>query len=459
MIVRVLVYSVLLAGSLCGDLLFGQGPLAITGTVVTSGGVVENGTILVKDGKIAEVGANVTIPKDVPVLKVDGVVFPGLIDLHNHLVWNVLPRWRLPAPVGTRYDWQAMPEYAKRLTIPEGALISKGFGCDMERYAEVKALLGGATTVTGSFGPTDADPMRNECVKGLARNLDVFSGLYSDKLNAEPVRYEVFPFEISWQQAQAIREGLGSRQLKAVIFHVGEGKDASASREFRMLRARGFMRPGVIVIHGVSLREPEFREMAANGVGWVWSPRSNIELYAQTADVAAATAAHVTMALAPDWSPTGSSGILDELRYAWAWDGKHKRRLLSESDFFQMVTINPAILAGVSDKIGSIASGMMADLIVLPRGKGDPLQALVNAEPASAELVFVGGKPLLGRPDYMKQLLPDKQLESVRVCGREIAFNILEDTQGQSFAAIEERLKTAMQALGTSLAGLSECEQ
>lgn len=458
---RWLVCLLLLIEFCTGSLLAAQDSFAISGTIVTSRGVLDNATMIVVNGKIQDIRANRSAPDGMISVKVDGIVFPGLIDLHNHLVWNVFPRWKLPEPVTTRYEWQAVPEYTARLSGPEGAMIDKGAGCDMERYAEVKALLGGATAVVGSFGPTDSDPNRNDCVRGLARNLDAFSGLYSKNINAEPLRYEVFPFEITWQQAQAIRDKLGSRDLKSVIFHVGEGKDASAKREFRMLRARGFLRPGVIIIHGVALGEPEFREMAANGVGFVWSPRSNFELYGKTADVESAQASQVTMSLAPDWSPTGSSGVLDELRFAYKWNLKRPGLQFSNAEFLQMVTINPAKLAGVSDKVGGLAAGMMADFIVLPRkGKGvDSLLSLVDSEPASVQLVVVGGRPLLGSPEYMGQLRPGKHLELLTICKQQKALDILEDTNGNSFGDIEKRLERALQSLGTSLAPLSECEK
>jgi cytosine/adenosine deaminase-related metal-dependent hydrolase len=77
---------------------------------------------------------------------------------------------------------------------------------------------------------------------------------------------------------------------------------------------------GSSIIHGVALRKPDFEKMAAAGVGLIWSPRSNIELYGETADVATAKAVKVkedqriTIALAPDWSPSGSDGVLQELK-------------------------------------------------------------------------------------------------------------------------------------------------
>jgi 5-methylthioadenosine/S-adenosylhomocysteine deaminase len=198
--------------------------------------------------------------------------------------------------------------------------------------------------------------------------------------------------------------------------------------------------------------------MAVNGVGFVWSPRSNFELYGKTADVESAKAAQVTMALAPDWSPTGSSGLLDELRYAYRWNADHSQPIFSNLEFFQMLTVNPARLAAVSDRLGSLAPEMAADLIVLPRKGDDPLQALVRSDPASIKLVVVAGHALLGAPDYMRQLHPGKELEMVTVCNQQKALDIREDTGGDSFAVIEGRLKNALQSLGTSLAALSECK-
>jgi cytosine/adenosine deaminase-related metal-dependent hydrolase len=453
---RFLAHLATLLLSICLAPLEAQRTYAISGTLVTPRGVIENGKMVVVNDRIQDIGSDPVLPKDAVIIQVDGIVFPGLIDLHNHLTWNVLPRWRLPSPVANRYEWQAMPEYAASLSRPQGALIAKGAGCDMERYAEIKALLGGATSVVGSYGPTPAAPHRNDCVKGLARNLDVFSGLYSDQVNAEPLRNEVFPFEISWEQAKAIRDGLGSRDLKAVIFHVGEGKDASAAREFRMLKARGFLRPGVSIIHGVALREADFRELAANGVGFIWSPKSNFELYATTANIESAKAANVTIALAPDWSPSGSSGLLDELNVAMTWNREHGQ-VFSDLEMLQMVTTNPARLAGLSDRIGALAPGMMADFIVLPKVGSSPLSSLLDSKPASIKLVVVGGTPLLGTPDYLQKFQDAKNIDTVTVCGQQKALNIRQDTGGDSWMTIEARLTSALTSLGTSLAELSEC--
>src|ERR1700744_6283352 len=53
-------------------------------TILTvSHGTIEHGSILIKDGKIAEVGESVKAPKDAQVIDANGqFVMPGIIDCH-----------------------------------------------------------------------------------------------------------------------------------------------------------------------------------------------------------------------------------------------------------------------------------------------------------------------------------------------------------------------------------------
>jgi imidazolonepropionase-like amidohydrolase len=56
-------------------------------TILTvSHGTIEHGSILIKDGKIAEVGQSVKAPKDAQVIDAAGqYVMPGIIDCHSHI--------------------------------------------------------------------------------------------------------------------------------------------------------------------------------------------------------------------------------------------------------------------------------------------------------------------------------------------------------------------------------------
>ena len=63
-------------------------PVAITGgtiLTVSAKGTIENGTVLVRDGKIAAVGTDVAVPADAVVIDAKGrYVMPGIIDSHSH---------------------------------------------------------------------------------------------------------------------------------------------------------------------------------------------------------------------------------------------------------------------------------------------------------------------------------------------------------------------------------------
>jgi len=56
-------------------------------TILTvSHGTIEHGSILIRDGKIAEVGASINAPKDAQVIDATGqFVMPGIIDCHSHI--------------------------------------------------------------------------------------------------------------------------------------------------------------------------------------------------------------------------------------------------------------------------------------------------------------------------------------------------------------------------------------
>ena len=114
-------------------------------------GIVENGTVLIQQGKIVAAGTKVKMPANATTIDTHGIIAPGLIDLHNHLTYNVFPRWRPMEEFGNRYDWQQKPIYNTLLESPHAGMVADGLECEMERYAEVKALSEGETSVVGSL--------------------------------------------------------------------------------------------------------------------------------------------------------------------------------------------------------------------------------------------------------------------------------------------------------------------
>jgi len=427
-------------------------PIAITGTLVTPQEIVPNGTVLIQNGKILAAGAQVQVPQGARVVHTDGVIAPGLVDLHNHLTWNVFLRWKPNEEFGNRYDWEQKPVYNVLMDIPHSELVSEGLECAMERYAEVKAISEGETSVVGG--------MYSACDQGLARNLDYDAELGS---GLGEIIYNVFPLTMSeYDVAQAVA-ALSAKPRGSLLIHIAEGSphDASAAREFSELEGRGLLKPGVSLIHGVALTPQNFASMAKAGVGLIWSPRSNIELYGDTGNVAAAKAAQVLMALAPDWSPTGSDGLLSELNYASVWNQTQPTAPFTERDLVMMATSNAASLVALQDYIGSLAAGHAADLIVIQdTGKAhskDAYWSLTHATPEDVELAMIGGVATYGDPQLMRQV-SNSPVETLKVCGVEKSISFASEKQQQGgFAETESTLDQALREVGRKLAPLSEC--
>ena len=114
--------------------------------------------------------------------------------------------------------------------------------------------------------------------------------------------------------------------------------------------------PQTAITHGVAFTPSDFALMAQAGMKLVWSPQSNVSLYGQTADLPSALDAGVTVAFGPDWSMGGSQNLLDELRFADAWDNAHWSDRLSAQDLVTMATTHGAQALAVDDKLGSIES-------------------------------------------------------------------------------------------------------
>src|SRR5690349_19869939 len=82
----------------------------------------------------------------------NGIIFPGLIELHNHLSYNILQLWSVPEKFSDRGQWQRHPKYVQ---LVNGPMMQLSLSKDprvlaaIARFAETKFLLGGVTTSQG----------------------------------------------------------------------------------------------------------------------------------------------------------------------------------------------------------------------------------------------------------------------------------------------------------------------
>lgn len=209
------------------------------------------------------------------------------------------------------------------------------------------------------------------------------------------------------------------------------------------------------IIHGTAMVADDFRQMHSAGAALVWSPRSNMELYGVTTNIPAALQEKVTVALAPDWSPTGSTNMLAELGYASRYNREHLSSQLTDRELFRMSTVIPARIARIDDKVGTIQIGRYADLFVLKGDTSQPFTTLANARPQDVQLVLIGGVPLFGSKELMSGF--NVKSEAVDVCGASMLLNS-GALPGDTFAAVQRRSEDDLKEYGIPLAQLAECQ-
>jgi len=432
-----------------------EAPLLINGTIVAPDRVIANGWLAIQDGKILSVTADKPKIKGARTLVTKDIVFPGFVDLHNHPLYGIFPRWKPTRAYASRYEWRADPAYLQSIQVPEGKIVTTHF-CDMDTYVELQALIGGTTSILGIYEPADT-PKVPPCVEGLARNLDWATGFHGKGVGHERIGniLGVRPNDLKLSQGTLAMIKSGDYDLATV--HLGEGRrdDADSQAEFARLKELSLLTPKTVVIHGVALSEQDFAEMSRAGTAFIWSPRSNFELYGQTADVAAAKRQNVIMALAPDWSPTGSMNMLAEIRYASTVNDRDFAGLFTPKQLFEMATVIPARIARIDGRVGSLAPRLHADLFLLRGDATDVYTALTRAAPEDVTLTLVNGVPLYGTVEHFNAL-GIATVEGLGVCREKKVLNTQALPEG-GLLGVMRRLTQALAPENLRLASLAEC--
>jgi 5-methylthioadenosine/S-adenosylhomocysteine deaminase len=434
----------------------------IRGNIVTPDGVIANSWLDIRDGRIARILTAKPVGADVPVIETDDYIFPGLIDLHDHPSFNVFPRWTPPHKFPNRYAWREWDVYKDELEDRANALFANGESfCDIDEYVEVKALIGGTTSVIG-FSGHGAPKRLPDCIKGLVRNLDVYTGFYGPDQGHERIANSIgiTPLDITAKEAASVRQRLASGSIDLLAIHIAEGlpTDAESAHELDQLDAAGLLTAHTTLIHSAGLSPAQLARVHRAESSIVWSPHSNFELYGATANVEAAFREGVTIALAPDWSPTGSDNMLDEIKYAHDVSRNKLDGLFSSRQLVEMASSIPARIAYINHKVGTLAPGMFADFFLVrpteASGASNPYDALVAGNVTNIDLVVIGGVPIYGDPVMLSNL--KIKTEPITVCSAPRALNRAALPAG-SFAGVEVRLTAKMKTVGSKLAPLAEC--
>ena len=377
------------AGSGCsssGDPAFG---LVLRGDILQKAQVLRGGELGV-DANGAIACSDCRCPRDPRALVIDcpdAVISPGLINLHDHLSYAN----NAPTPSTERYDDRA--EW--RLGLRGHTQLSYAGSASRAQVSahEFRMLLSGVTSIAGAAG----EP-------GLVRNLDVL-GL-SEGLFVGHIDSDTFPLadsdgvghasDCSYKKARRTKADITTQS--AYLPHLAEGLDSLSQNELvcSVSGPNGLLGPTSAVVHAVGVSAPEARALASSGSWVVWSPRSNLSLYGNTAPVTLLEQSGVGLALGTDWLLSGSMNLGRELACARSLAATAFGGAFSDFDLFRMVTSNAARAAGVGRGLGALDAGYVADVAVFAKHGHEDYGAVVQAEPADVELVLRGGQALYG---------------------------------------------------------------
>jgi len=428
--------------------------LALGGRVVTMAEaftVKSDGVVCIEKGRIIAVqdrgAAAPTGFADVSIVETGGTLFPGLMELHNHLSYNALPLW---SPVPKRFEhrgqWSNHKDYRKLISGPmtvvgeyrdangKPALLPA-----LVRYVECKCLLGGVTTSQGVKLASNAGAQR--FYRGLVRNVE-----QTDDPELPEALGRIA--DVDARDARAFLARL-RKEDSCMLLHLSEGithpsdPDSIARRHFRALEVapdEWALNNKFAGIHAAGLLPEDFDVLAAHKGAMIWSPLSNLLLYGETARVESAHRAGVTIGLGSDWSPSGSKNLLGELKVAWLYNEQVLDGRFQARDIIAMATQNAARILKWQAACGSIEAGRRADLFIIDGTAGDPYDALIRAKETDIRLVMISGVARYGTSELMSTLAPSDQ--TVRVGGETRRLYLEQETADPDVKPVSLRTAT-----------------
>ena len=421
-------------GGIC-EVADGDDNLFLQGTVLTRQEIfVGGGVVIDAAGAITCVGCDCATAAEAQdatlVTCAQGVISPGIIDAHNHLEYSYNP----PSGHGAeryehRHDWREGDRGHSE--IPYG---SRG-SAENEQWSELRAALAGTTSYVGS-GQAD----------GMIRNLHG----NQEGLNQGDVDFDTFPlgdirgeYLESGCQYPDLPTGSADR-VDAYLPHVAEGIVVAARNEFICMSSddagADVLKPSAAFIHAIGLNALDASLLATDSAKMVWSPRSNIDLYGNTAAVSMYDRQGTRIALGTDWTVSGSMNMLRELECADQFNRDYLDGYFGDWDLWEMATINAARASAIDDAVGRLAVGEIGDVAIFDGTSGLTFRAVLEAGVEDVVLVLRGGEPLAGDADVV-QALPGGgtglcEVLPFDVCGTQKAA-CLEREIGVTFATLQ----------------------
>jgi cytosine/adenosine deaminase-related metal-dependent hydrolase len=386
----------------------------------------------------------------------DAVVSPGLINPHDHISFaNNPPHAPTAERFEHRHDWRKGARSHTKIatTAPKVA--------NAVEAAELRFVMSGVTAIAGAGG-----------APGLVRNVDGAQAQLEAGLEMSLASSDTFPLDdgnsVAFPTTCAGFSSPAGRcegehpgpyckrkkasdiaSLKSYLAHIAEGIDDSAHAEF-VCQSDGvesapdpehdLIKRQTAVIHGMAVTPADVARYRSDLSILVWPPRSNIDLYGNTAPIALYDNLGVPIALGTDWLPSGSMNMSRELRCADELNENYFAKQLSDKQLWQMVTVNGAFAIGAPHALGMLKPGYVGDIAIFDAtGKKNAYRAVIEAGVEDTILVLRGGKALYGDSTLVGEEAAGggADCENINVCNVNKKACVKKDLGNKSLADLQ----------------------
>lgn len=310
----------------------------------------------------------------------DAVVFPGLINSHDHLDFNLFPQ------LGDRtyHNYTEWGNYIHQKYPHEIAAVLKVPQAMRTQWGLYKNLLCGVTTVINHGEKLNVDNSPVSVINNC-------QSLHSVQ------------FEKQWKR----RLNNPLKKHIPVVIHTGEGVNSLASDEINQLLRWNLLQRKLIGVHGVAMNLTQAKKFKA----LVWCPVSNYFLLGTTAPVHRLKE-KLPILFGTDSTLTGHWNIWEHIHIA------HKTGYLRESELYASLTTQPATIWGLNS--GTVTPGLDADLVIARlKNRPNTVNGLLSINPADILLVISKGNIRLFDEILFSQLseLPKHNFSKIQIDG------------------------------------------
>lgn len=392
------------------------------------------GDLEIRDGEIAAIGAGLSAPGAEEIDARGMVAIPGFVDTHWHL-WGTLLRGVIGD--GKEHGWFARKgKLAPHMTpqdMYDGVLLGAADGISAgvttihdwahnvlspeHADANLRAHHDLGTRVHFTYGAPSAHPSLSPAEMAAAgalppdRAMDVgdavrareewtgrFDGRLTVGVNVRgPARSDAAVYREEWRMAR-------EAGLPIAMHCAGTKAEVDRIRQVRILEEDGLLGPDVLLAHCLFLDEHDQRLLAEHRVPVTFSPLSELRLAMGFPIMAELRAAGIQLSLSLDTTAiAGAADPFAAMRVALGLSNAARGDAteVTPRDVLRVATLGGAQALGLDDRVGSLAPGKRAD-VVLVRTRtlnaapvADPAVAVVHAAlPTDVDTVLVDGEPL-----------------------------------------------------------------